>query len=77
MFQKNLLQGKNILVTGGGTGLGRSMALGFADLGANIALCGRRRDVLEETAKEIKKRGVNVFFRHLRYQKPGRSSECR
>lgn len=62
MFQKDLLKGKSILITGGGTGLGKSMALGFAALGANIAICGRRRDVLEKAADEIGKMGVEVYF---------------
>ena len=62
MFQKDLLKDKVIFITGGGTGLGKSMALGFAGLGAKIAICGRRRDVLEAAAKEFGKKGAEVFF---------------
>ncbi len=61
MFQTDLLNGKTILITGGGTGLGRSMALRFAELGANIALCGRREEVLKEAAKEIGKKGKAFY----------------
>jgi NAD(P)-dependent dehydrogenase (short-subunit alcohol dehydrogenase family) len=57
MFQSDLLKNRAILITGGGTGLGRSMALRFAELGANIFLAARRPAPLEETANEIRARG--------------------
>lgn len=61
MFKSDLLRGKRILVTGGGTGLGREMATRFAELGADLYLCGRRQEVVEATAKEISERyGVRV-----------------
>ncbi len=63
MFQKDLLKGKNILITGGGTGLGKSMALRFAELGANLIITGRRPEVLEGAAKEIEAKGAKVFFK--------------
>lgn len=53
MFQANLLKGKKILITGGGTGLGKEMAMAYAKLGAETVICGRRESVLQETAKEI------------------------
>jgi NAD(P)-dependent dehydrogenase (short-subunit alcohol dehydrogenase family) len=53
MFQNDLLRGQVILITGGGTGLGKAMAQRCAELGAAVALCGRRADVVEATAKEI------------------------
>ncbi|WP_142848290.1 SDR family oxidoreductase [Telmatospirillum sp. J64-1] len=55
MFKNDLLKGKRILVTGGGTGLGRSMAGRFAELGADLVLTGRRAEVLEEAAEEFRK----------------------
>src|SRR2546422_1018947 len=55
VFQPDLLKGKRILVTGGGTGLGRSMSHRFLELGANVVICGRREDVLEQTAEELTK----------------------
>jgi len=53
MFEKNLLAGRSILITGGGTGLGRSMALRFAELGAKLHLAGRREPPLRETCDAI------------------------
>src|SRR3989338_7604985 len=63
MFQKDLLKDKTILITGGGTGLGKSMALRFAELGANLILTGRREEVLTAAAKEIEAKGAKVFFK--------------
>ncbi len=63
MFQPDLLKGKTILITGGGTGLGKSMALRFAELGANLILTGRRQEVLETAAKEIEAKKAKVFFK--------------
>ncbi len=50
MFQPDLMTGQRILVTGGGTGLGRAMAERFLGLGADVAICGRRQAVCDETA---------------------------
>ena len=61
MFQPGLLKGKRILVTGGGTGLGREMADKYLELGAELYLCGRRKEVLDQTAQElVQKRGGSV-----------------
>lgn len=54
MFDKSLLAEKRILITGGGSGLGASMARRFAELGADLVLCGRRKELLETTAKDIR-----------------------
>ena len=56
MFQTDLMAGQRILVTGGGTGLGRAMAERFLALGADIAICGRRQSVCEETAAQWRSR---------------------
>jgi NAD(P)-dependent dehydrogenase (short-subunit alcohol dehydrogenase family) len=57
MFRPDLLQNKRILITGGGTGLGKGMAARFLDLGATVHICGRRQDVLEQTAAELSSKG--------------------
>jgi NAD(P)-dependent dehydrogenase (short-subunit alcohol dehydrogenase family) len=51
MFRTNLMQGQRFLITGGGTGLGRGMAEAFLGLGADVAICGRRKAVCDETAE--------------------------
>src|SRR5207253_4168955 len=53
VFTPDLLQGKTVLITGGGTGLGAAMGARFASLGADLVICGRRKDVLEAKAAEI------------------------
>jgi NAD(P)-dependent dehydrogenase (short-subunit alcohol dehydrogenase family) len=53
MFTDQLLAGRRILVTGGGTGLGKAMAAKFLQLGAEVHICGRRKGVCDETATEL------------------------
>jgi len=53
MFRDGVLKGKNILITGGGTGLGREIAAQYLALGADLWIAGRRAGVLEATAKEL------------------------
>src|SRR6185436_1949569 len=53
MFNDQLLVGRRILVTGGGTGLGKAMAAKFLQLGAEVHICGRRKIVCDETATEL------------------------
>lgn len=55
MFKNNELQGKTILVTGGGTGLGKSMAHYFLELGANVIIASRKKEVIDEAVAELKK----------------------
>jgi len=54
MFEKGLLRGKRILVTGGGSGLGAAMGRRFVELGAELIICGRRVQLLEATATQIR-----------------------
>jgi NAD(P)-dependent dehydrogenase (short-subunit alcohol dehydrogenase family) len=54
MFEKTLLAGKRILVTGGGSGLGAAMGRRFVELGAELIICGRRIELLEATATQMR-----------------------
>src|SRR6202161_3137321 len=54
MFEKNLLEGKRILVSGGGSGLGAAMGRRFVELGAELIICGRRLELLEATAARLR-----------------------
>jgi len=54
MLRDNALQGKNIVVTGGGTGLGKSMTKVFLEAGANVLITSRKEDVLKATCSELK-----------------------
>jgi NAD(P)-dependent dehydrogenase (short-subunit alcohol dehydrogenase family) len=58
MFRTDLLRNKRILITGGGTGLGKGMAHRFLELGATVHICGRREEVLEQTAAELSVHGT-------------------
>lgn len=64
MFRSDLLAGKKALITGGGTGLGKSIAKRYLELGAEVVICGRRSEVLEATTKELREAtgGVASFI---------------
>ena len=61
-FRPSLLEGRTVLITGGGTGLGRSMALKCAGIGAKIAVVGRREEPLKSTVSEIEKASGKAAF---------------
>ncbi|MGI4946241.1 MAG: SDR family oxidoreductase [Janthinobacterium lividum] len=54
MFAPDLLAGRRVLITGGGTGLGRAIGERFLSLGASLVICGRRLPVLEAAAAEMR-----------------------
>ena len=61
-LRDDALQGKTIIVTGGGTGLGKAMSTYFLQLGANVVITSRKLDVLEKTATELESlTGGNVL----------------
>src|SRR5690606_22257739 len=63
MFKDDLLKGRRILITGGGTGIGLSMGRRFLSLGAELVICGRREQVLADAADRLKaETGGNVPY---------------
>jgi NAD(P)-dependent dehydrogenase (short-subunit alcohol dehydrogenase family) len=64
MFKDGILKGKRILITGGGTGLGKEIAARYLALGADLWLAGRRGGVLQDTAKELATRHGGVVRTH-------------
>jgi NAD(P)-dependent dehydrogenase (short-subunit alcohol dehydrogenase family) len=62
MFSERLLKGKKILITGGGTGIGKSLGTRFLELGAEIVICGRREEVLKGTVSEWTKNGGKASY---------------
>src|SRR6202043_2755552 len=69
MFEKGLLAGKRILITGGGSGLGAAMGRRFLDLGAELIICGRRLELLQATAEAMRAESgakVSVFSCDIR-----------
>ena len=75
MFTKVLLKKKIIIITGGGTGLGKSMAQRFGELGANLVITSRKLEVLEETAEELRTSGANVLPLQCDVRKPDEVEE--
>jgi NAD(P)-dependent dehydrogenase (short-subunit alcohol dehydrogenase family) len=55
------LTGKTAIITGGGRGLGEQIATGFAEAGANVVLCSRKKEACDEVASRIEKKGVRAL----------------
>lgn len=58
VFAPGLMKGKTIFVTGGGSGIGLGICLAFAQLGANVGICGRTEGKLAEAAEAIRRAGA-------------------
>lgn len=75
MFTKDLLKSKTIIITGGGTGIGKAMAQRFGELGANLVIASRKLDVLETTAVELRETGAKVLPVQCDVRKPAEVEE--
>jgi len=62
MLPNNYYEGKAVLITGGGSGLGKAMAMYYSKLGAKVMISSRRFNILEQTAKEIQQSTGNECF---------------
>jgi NAD(P)-dependent dehydrogenase (short-subunit alcohol dehydrogenase family) len=65
-------EGRPVLITGGGTGMGRAFALALAERGAPVAVCGRRPDPIEETAELCRAHGVGALASQVDVRDPER-----
>ncbi|WP_293853577.1 SDR family oxidoreductase [uncultured Alsobacter sp.] len=71
VFHPELLAGKVVVISGGGSGLGRALVLAMAKLGAKIAICGRRQEPLDETARLVAEQGgAPVFAKAMSIRDP-------
>eukprot|EP01080_Neovahlkampfia_damariscottae_P002829 gene2829-4236_t len=62
IFQKGLLNNKVVIITGGGTGIGRETAFNLGHLGAKIVICGRRLEPLKKTCEELENLKIECFY---------------
>jgi NAD(P)-dependent dehydrogenase (short-subunit alcohol dehydrogenase family) len=69
-FAPDLFRGRTALVTGGGRGIGRAVALGFARLGARVAIASRSAEHLEPTAREIEALGAECLAHPMSIREP-------
>lgn len=70
VFAQGLYAGDVVLVTGGGTGIGRATAIEMASLGARVAICGRRQERLDEAAGAIRAQGGACFAKTCDIREP-------
>jgi NAD(P)-dependent dehydrogenase (short-subunit alcohol dehydrogenase family) len=75
MFKNDLLKEKTVLITGGGTGIGKNMASMFGSLGAKIAILGRREEVLLKTSRELEAEGIKVSAHKCDVRSPEQIAE--
>lgn len=61
-FKADILKGKVVLITGGGSGIGFEISTQFGKHGAAVAIMGRRRQVLDSAVAELQSKGIQVKF---------------
>jgi len=75
MFDRNLLKGKIALITGGGTGIGFNIGKRYGELGASIAICGRRENVLADAVSKFREAGIEADYHRCDVRDPAQVSE--
>jgi len=76
MFREDTFDGTRVLVTGGGTGIGREVAVEFAEHGASVGVAARREEPLQSTVEEIEERGGDGSWRRVDIREEDRVREC-
>src|SRR4051812_38590625 len=61
IFRKGLFEGQVAIITGGGSGIGLSTAIALGELGAKVAICGRKKEKLEAAEQKLRALGIEVF----------------
>ena len=77
MFKEKILKDQIAIITGGGTGLGKEIAIQFARHGANIVIASRKLEHLEEGKADIEKEGTEVMIHQLDIREPSKIEELR
>ncbi|MBL4848975.1 MAG: SDR family oxidoreductase [Planctomycetes bacterium] len=75
VFRDDIFQDQVVVVTGGGTGIGRTIAHELGSLGAHVVICGRREEPLVKTAGELEAAGAAVSYRTLNIRDEGEVKE--
>ncbi len=75
-FAPDFLQGKNVIVTGGATGLGRAMSLRFGSLGARVGILSRKKENLEQTIHEMEENGIDSAYSVCDVRDPAQVTEA-
>jgi NAD(P)-dependent dehydrogenase (short-subunit alcohol dehydrogenase family) len=76
MFSERVLKGKKILLTGGGTGIGKSLGTRFLELGAEVVICGRREEMLRGTVAGGRRAGARLPTSFATSVSPTKSMPC-
>ena len=66
-FETGSSTGHVAIVTGGGSGIGLATARALAELGAKVAICGRKKEKLDAAEPKLRARGIEVLAEHLRH----------
>ncbi|WP_373230037.1 SDR family oxidoreductase [Cohnella sp.] len=74
-FANDLLKDKVVLITGGATGLGRAMGEKFLELGAKLAITGRREEILKQASQEMNANGNDIFYKSCDVRDPAQIHE--
>ena len=75
MFRRDLLKGKVAVITGGGTGIGFNIGMRYGELGAAVAICGRRENVLSEAVSKFRDAGIDADYHACDIRDPAKVAE--